>query len=68
LTPWSVVNRPLEGEAPTIEIALGYNKSNTSSILKLFLSRLDQLTRASTRTDAESFLRARWINSLLFSG
>src|SRR5260370_4223093 len=43
LLPWSVVSRPLEGEAPTIDVAVGYSKSNTSPILKLFLSRLDQL-------------------------
>jgi LysR family transcriptional regulator, hca operon transcriptional activator len=43
LLPWSVVSRPLEGEPPTIELAVGYNKSNTSSILKLFLSRLKEL-------------------------
>jgi LysR family hca operon transcriptional activator len=43
LLPWSVVSRPLEGEAPTIDIAVGYSKSNTSPILKLFLSRLDEL-------------------------
>jgi len=33
----------LEGEAPTIDVAVGYSKSNTSPILKLFLSRLDEL-------------------------
>jgi LysR family hca operon transcriptional activator len=43
LLPWSVVSRPLEGEPPTIELAVGYSKSNTSSILKLFLSRLKEL-------------------------
>ena len=43
LLPWSVVSRPLEGEAPTIDLAVGYSKSNTSPILKLFLSRLDEL-------------------------
>ena len=43
LLPPSVVSRPLEGEAPTIDVAVGYSKSNTSSILQLFLSRLDQL-------------------------
>ena len=43
LLPGSVVSRPLEGEAPTIEVAVGYSKSNTSPILKLFLSRLDEL-------------------------
>ena len=41
--PWSVVSRPLEGEAPTIDLAVGYSKANTSPILKLFLSRLGEL-------------------------
>ena len=45
LMPWSVVSRPLEGEAPTIEVAVGYSKSNTSPILKLFLSRLGELRK-----------------------
>jgi LysR family hca operon transcriptional activator len=43
LVPWSVVSRPLEGEAPTIDVAVGYSKSNPSPALKLFLSRLDKL-------------------------
>jgi len=43
LLPSSVVSRPLEGEAPTIDVAVGYSKSNTSPILKLFLSGLDEL-------------------------
>ena len=43
LLPSSVVSRPLEGEAPTIDLAVGYSKSNASPILKLFLSRLDEL-------------------------
>jgi LysR family hca operon transcriptional activator len=41
--PWSVVSRPLVGEAPTIDLVIGYNKANTSPILKLFLSRTDDL-------------------------
>jgi LysR family hca operon transcriptional activator len=41
--PWSVISRPLSGEVPTIDLVVGYNKSNTSPILKLFLSRLDDL-------------------------
>ena len=44
LLPWSVVSRPLEGEAPTIDLAVGHSNSNTSPILKLFLSRIDDLT------------------------
>src|SRR6202022_3552417 len=35
LPPPPVVSRPLEGEPPTIDVALGYSTSNTSSILKL---------------------------------
>jgi LysR family hca operon transcriptional activator len=48
LLPWSVVGRPLEGEAPTIDLAVGYSKANSSPILELFLSRLGEL-RANTR-------------------
>ncbi len=41
--PSSVTSRPLTGEAPTIDLVLGYNKANQSPILKLLLSRLDEL-------------------------
>jgi LysR family transcriptional regulator, hca operon transcriptional activator len=44
LLPWSVVSRPLEGEAPTIDLVVGYSKANTSRILKLFLSRFEDLS------------------------
>jgi LysR family hca operon transcriptional activator len=43
LLPWSVVSRPLVGEEPTIEVAVGYKASSSSPILKLFLSRLNEL-------------------------
>jgi LysR family transcriptional regulator, hca operon transcriptional activator len=42
LTP-NVVARPLEGKAPTIDLMLGYNKTNSSPLLKQFLSRADEL-------------------------
>jgi LysR family hca operon transcriptional activator len=42
--PWSVISRPLKGEAPTIDLMIGYHKANTSPILKMFLSRIDDLT------------------------
>jgi LysR family transcriptional regulator, hca operon transcriptional activator len=45
LLPPSVVSRPLEGEAPTIDLAVGYSKSNASPVLELFLSRLDELVK-----------------------
>jgi LysR family hca operon transcriptional activator len=41
--PASLTSRPLKGDAPTVELLLGYKKSNDSPILKLLLSRLDQL-------------------------
>jgi LysR family hca operon transcriptional activator len=43
LLPRSVVSRQLEGNAPTIDAAVGYNRTNTSSIPKPFLSLLDEL-------------------------
>jgi LysR family transcriptional regulator, hca operon transcriptional activator len=39
----SVTSRPLKGNTPTVELVLGYKKSNESPILKLLLSRLDEL-------------------------
>lgn len=48
LLPGSVVSRPLEGDAPTIDLAVGYSKSNTSPTLKLFLSRVDELIARGT--------------------
>ena len=36
--PWSVTSRRLKGEAPTIDLVIGYSTANTSPILKLFLS------------------------------
>jgi len=43
LLPRSVVSRPLKGDVPTIDLAIGYSKANTSPTLKLFLSRADEL-------------------------
>jgi LysR family hca operon transcriptional activator len=44
LLPWSVVSRPFEGDAPTVDLVIGYSRSNTSPVLKLFLSRADELS------------------------
>lgn len=49
--PSSVTSRPLKGDSPTIDLVLGYKKSNQSPILKLLLSRLDELgARVSKKT------------------
>jgi len=44
LLPWSVTSRPIRGDAPTIDLVVGYNKANRSPILKLFLSRVGDVT------------------------
>ena len=53
LLPWSVISRPLEGETPTIDLVIGYDKSNTSPTLKLFLERSKELV-ARDAQEAES--------------
>jgi len=49
LLPPSVVSRPLEGEPPTIDIAVGYSNSNTSPVLGRLVARLDELVRVNQR-------------------
>ncbi len=46
LLPWSVVSRPLKGEPPTIDLAVGYRPDNPSPVLKSFLGGIDQLIAA----------------------
>ncbi|WP_213771956.1 LysR family transcriptional regulator [Bradyrhizobium sp. dw_78] len=43
--PWSVVSRPIEGDAPTIDLVVGYHTANTSPTLRLFLSRIGELIK-----------------------
>ncbi|HYR44315.1 MAG TPA: LysR substrate-binding domain-containing protein, partial [Terriglobia bacterium] len=47
----SVTSRPLKGKAPTVDLVLGYKKSNKSPILKLLLSRLDELVARVSKTE-----------------
>src|ERR1700720_3035303 len=48
--PPSVTSRPLKGESPTVDLVFGYKKSNESPMLKLLLSRVDELVaRASNK-------------------
>jgi len=49
--PSSVTSRPLKGDRPTVDLVLGYKKSNRSPILNLLLSKVDELVaRASNKT------------------
>ena len=49
--PSSVTSRPLKGDAPTVDLVLGYKRSNESPILKLLLSRLDELVERVAKKD-----------------
>src|SRR5260370_33623442 len=40
--PSSLTSRPVKGDTPTVDLVLGYRKSNQSPMLKLLLSRLDE--------------------------
>src|SRR5689334_154467 len=42
--PWSVTSRPPEGETLTIDLVIGHHNANKSSILKLLLFLIDELT------------------------
>jgi LysR family transcriptional regulator, hca operon transcriptional activator len=33
----------IAGDAPTVDLVVGYNKANTAHVLKLFLERVDFL-------------------------
>ena len=43
MLPASIVVRPFHGSPPTIELALGYSRSNASPLLKRFIARTDQM-------------------------
>jgi len=53
MLPSSVVIRRLQGEAPTIELVLGYSRSNTMALLKRFLARTDQLIASVAKPGAD---------------
>jgi LysR family transcriptional regulator, hca operon transcriptional activator len=46
----SVVLRRLKGTAPTIDLVMGYSRSNTSPLLKRFLARSDELVKKVSQT------------------
>jgi LysR family hca operon transcriptional activator len=53
--PWSVISRPLAGDAPSIDLVVGYSTTNTSPILAGFLSKTEELiTRFASRPQANS--------------
>jgi LysR family transcriptional regulator, hca operon transcriptional activator len=55
LLPWSVVCRPLKGQTPVIDFAVGYRQDNASPVLKSFLGGIDQLVAA-----GKEIMSKRW--------
>jgi LysR family transcriptional regulator, hca operon transcriptional activator len=55
--PWSVISRPLKGDVPTIDLVMGYSSTNTSPILKLFLSRADELVARVSQRSVDPYRR-----------
>src|SRR5271154_2007802 len=43
--PPSIVSRRLKGEQPTVDLVIGYHRANASPILRMFLSRIDDLNK-----------------------
>ena len=58
LTP-NVVARALEGKSPAIDLMLGYNKANSSPLLKQFLSRADELVESVRKHSILRYVEAR---------
>jgi LysR family transcriptional regulator, hca operon transcriptional activator len=58
LTP-NVVARALEGKSPAIDLMLGYNKTNSSPLLKQFLSRADELVESVRKQSILRYVEAR---------
>jgi LysR family hca operon transcriptional activator len=49
--PPTITSRRLAGEQPTVDLVLGYRKSNASPLLKTFLSRIDGLANQIYKSD-----------------
>jgi nitrogen-specific signal transduction histidine kinase/DNA-binding transcriptional LysR family regulator len=53
--PESVTTRPLQGDPPTIDLVLGYKRSNQSPILKFLLYQVDELISRVTKNETLKF-------------
>jgi LysR family hca operon transcriptional activator len=59
MLPSTVVVRPLHGEPPTIDLVMGYSRSNTSALLKRFVSRADELAASVSKKANQETLICR---------
>jgi LysR family hca operon transcriptional activator len=53
LLPKTVVSRPMRGAPPMVDLVIGYNEANTSPLLKIVLSKVDDLKFRVTKSSAE---------------
>ena len=52
--PSSVTSRPIRGNAPTVDLVVGFSSTNASHVLKLFLSRVGEINPARAPAPARS--------------
>ncbi len=64
LLPSSLISRALQGDVTTIDLVVGYSKTNTSPILKLFRSRIDDLIARVSKNATQSSLHPDFTQEL----
>jgi LysR family hca operon transcriptional activator len=53
LLPKTVVSRPMRGAPPMVDLVIGHNEANTSPLLKVVLSKVDDLKFRVTKSSAD---------------
>jgi LysR family hca operon transcriptional activator len=56
LLPKTVVGRPLQGAAPSIDLVIGYREANTSPVVKFLVSKVDELKARVNRRGASNVI------------
>jgi LysR family transcriptional regulator, hca operon transcriptional activator len=51
LLPKTIVSRPIQGAPPMVELVIGYNEANTSPLLKVLLSKVEELKFRVSKND-----------------
>jgi LysR family hca operon transcriptional activator len=51
LLPKTVISRPIQGAPPMVELVIGYNEANTSPLLKVLLSKVEELKFRVSKND-----------------
>jgi LysR family hca operon transcriptional activator len=51
LLPKTIVSRPIQGAPPMVDLVIGYNEANTSPLLKVLLSKVEELKFRVSKND-----------------